>query len=464
MVPSFAASSMLVYEWFQDQEETRLLIYAILCLLVGVVGGMFIVHHSSAVSAEAEKERQSKESAKSRMDMEMEEFQKATIIEAADLGWSSGFSEAVPDSVLAAVRDAKSEIPAIDKRAVDAGRPQVIEKQAQSEKIAARVATPSAAAASMSLTGSGGHTIALGARSAALGEVIALGAGSGDSRVSEPPALDFSPVSAPAETSNPEPPNHASAIISEEFAFLAEASAEDEQYVAEETVERAQAVVARLEAEVAKAEVVAAKLESELAKAEPVAAMLSAESESTGTVNFAFVFASSSMHEGFDGEPKQLPEFERAEDWLAYAAQMVHDQNFDDAIKCYDKVSVIDNKNFDAWYLKSVALRRKGRCEDAIYCVNYALSLRSNDARALTEKGECLLQLNKNEQALSWFEKAISADESNARSWCGKARSLAAANKHKEAIQSYEKVLSLDPNNEEAIKAKGESAKKVERV
>lgn len=516
MVPSFAASSMLVYEWFQDQQETRLLIYAILCLIVGVVGGMFTVHLSQSV--ENEKARKNASSILT-MEEEMAEFQQAKILDAADIGWSSGFGETVPEAVLSAVQDvpalAKNEIPAIDKALLGADKDQalrsekvcidkeaadkiiaesaagakivgekIIEKvvgsqsvadkavervaekvteksvneKSVSEKTAVRAASASSVSVPISGTTSGGHVIALGPTTPVAGEVIAMGA-SNEPGIGEPPALDFSP--APSSTANPQPPSS----ISPEFAFLADAG-DARNDAGAGTVERAQAVVARLEAEVAKAEVVAAKLESELAKAEPVAAMLSGESnhESSGTVNFAFVLPVAAAATGAADEVRQLPEFERAEDWLAYAAQLVHDQNFDDAIKCYDKVTALDSKNFDGWYFKSVALRRKGRGEDAIYCVNYALSLRSDDSRALSEKGECLLQMNKNEQALTWFEKAISADEKNARAWCGKARSLAAVNKHKEAIQSYERVLSLDPNNEEAKKAKVESSKKVGSV
>lgn len=465
MLPSFAASSMLVYEWFQDQQETRLLIYAILCLVVGVVGGMFIVHQSAAVTAEAEKTKEAAEN--SSWSKEVKEFQEAKILDAADIGWGSGFNESVPEVVLSALRgvssgdNSKMEMSPsadpgrVENRNIDETGPSV-KKPAPVGSVASS-AVPATAVASASV-----HAVsAMGGMAKLAGaEMIALGASS--TPISEPPSLDFSPAVSAADF---EPPTQATldsvTSIAPEFEFLAALETDEKSNPAKETVDRAQAVVARLEAEVAKAEVVAAKLESELAKAEPVAALLSGETESSGVVNFAFVFAEHEHNPSENGEVKTLPEFERAEDWLAYAAQLVHDQNFDDAIKCYDKVSVLDNKNFDAWYLKSVALRRKGRGEDAIYCVNYALSLRSDDSRALSEKGECLLQMSRHEQALNWFEKAISADDNNARAWCGKARCLAAAAKHKDAIKCYEKVLSLDPNNEEAMKAKGECAKRV---
>lgn len=466
MLPSFAASSMLVYEWLQDQQETRLLIYAILCLVVGVVGGMVIVHQSAAVTAEAEKTKEAAEN--SSWSKEVKEFQEAKILDAADIGWGSGFNQSVPEVVLSAlhgeraVENSKIEMTPpsgalhAEGKSTDEKGPSV--KKPAPLGSAASVVAPVAAVSSSVLASSA--VSALGGMAKLAGsEVIALGAAS--AAISEPPSLDFSPA---VSTIDLEPPTQVTldsvTSIAPEFEFLAALDTTDEKSApAQETVDRAHAVVARLEAEVAKAEVVAAKLESELAKAEPMAALLSGETESNGVVNFAFVFADNNAAE--NGDLRALPDFERSEDWLAYAAQLVHDQNFDDAIKCYDKVSVLDNKNFDAWYLKSVALRRKGRGEDAIYCVNYALSLRSDDSRALSEKGECLLQMSRHEQALNWFEKAISADDNNARAWCGKARCLAAATKHKEAIKCYERVLSLDPNNEEAMKAKGECAKRV---
>ena len=491
MLPSFAASSMLVYEWFQDQEETRLLMYAILCVIVGVIGGMVIVNQSSAVTTEAEKAKAAAEKAQAEAEnsgwsAELKQFKEAKILDAADIGWAAGFAEAAPQSVMSIVNGDSAEskievvekpLPVVEPVAKTSNETSVTAEKVsaksqektnntnkKSEKKTAEKTNVKAASvkASVPVSGSssGAHpTIALGGGAKmAGGDVIALG-GSGEA--GEPPALDFSPVTAaPSKTpeNNPQPPE-SEPEVSPVFAFLNDLGAEGSSSESHEAVDRAAAVVARLEAEVAKAEVVAAKLESELAKAEPVAAKLAGEGNAESGMNFAFVMDAGTAPA--NGEPKPLPEFDKVEDWLAYAAQLVHEQNFDDAIKCYDKVTSLDSKNFDGWYLKSVALRRKGHSEDAIYCVNYALSLRSDDARAFTEKGECLLQLNKHEQALNWFEKTIKVEESNAKAWCGKARSLAAANKHKEAIKCYEKVLSLDPNNEEAKKAKGEIAKRV---
>ncbi len=260
---------------------------------------------------------------------------------------------------------------------------------------------------------------------------------------------------------------------------------------AESRVENAQKVVARLEAEVAKAEAVAAKLEVELAKAEPMAARLESaeqanrvqdsknqdspatrstevkpakfQSETKGPAGRASQPESKSPvpKTVAANEAKALPNLKTADEWLGHAKKMVDANNFDEAIKCCDKVTAIDVKNFDAWYLKGTALKSKKRFDDAVYCFSYALGINSASANALSEKGECLLQLGKAGQALIWFDKSLQIDKVAPKPWFGKAQCMAAMGKHKEAVYCFDKVLAIEPGNEDAKSAKKDSTSKL---
>lgn len=163
---------------------------------------------------------------------------------------------------------------------------------------------------------------------------------------------------------------------------------------------------------------------------------------------------------GANGEPV-LPNFDRPEQWLAFADQMYDSENFDVAILCYDKVTNLDANNFDAWYLKGIAFRRKGQNNDALYCLNYCLNLKGNSPVALTEKANCLLELGKVQQALACFDKSLTLDRIEARPWLGKGKCLALLGKHKEAVACFDKALVLQPNNEEAKSAKAESTNQI---
>lgn len=219
-------------------------------------------------------------------------------------------------------------------------------------------------------------------------------------------------------------------------------------------VEQAEEMVSRLEAEVARAEKVAARLEVDMSKAAPLVTPNKEEHHAAKWPQTANDEPQAPM--------KPLPEFSTVEGWLSYSDQMIAEGNFDHAIKCYDKVTKMEPMNFDAWFLKAVALRRKNRCDDAIYCINFALSLRKNSTVALTEKGDCLLQLGRPDQAIVWYDKALMQDKIAVQPWLGKARCLSAMGHLKDAIACYNKILQIQPENEESRNSKMELTAKMQ--
>ena len=148
------------------------------------------------------------------------------------------------------------------------------------------------------------------------------------------------------------------------------------------------------------------------------------------------------------------------EELLNHADVLIAQENYDEAIKLYDHVVRADANNFDAWFLKAVALRKKQRCQDSIYCINFALSIKRTSVVAMVEKGECLLQLDRADQAIIWFDKALSQDKIAIAPWIGKARCLVKMGETNSSMACYDKVLSLQPDHTEAITAREELAKK----
>jgi hypothetical protein len=148
------------------------------------------------------------------------------------------------------------------------------------------------------------------------------------------------------------------------------------------------------------------------------------------------------------------------EQLLNSADALIAQGNYDDAIKLYDHVVKVDANNFDAWFLKAVALRKKQRSQDSIYCINFALSIKRTSVVAMVEKGECLLQLDRADQAIIWFDKALSQDKIAIAPWIGKARCLVKMGEINSAIACYDKVLSLQPDHTEAIAARAELSDK----
>lgn len=152
-----------------------------------------------------------------------------------------------------------------------------------------------------------------------------------------------------------------------------------------------------------------------------------------------------------------LPDLKGIDEWFDYAQQLMDSENFNTAILCYDKITRQEPSNLDAWFLKAMAYRGKGQSTDALYCLNYCLQLKAENPVVLAEKANCLLEQGKVQQALACFDKSLSIDRVEARPWVGKGRCLALLGKHKEAIFCFEKALVIQPNNEEAQKAKSMS-------
>lgn len=415
MLPSFAAGAMLVYEWTQIQTETQLLMYAMLCLVIGVVFGSVIVHLTAAAEAKEDVRKEPE----------------------GNVAMPSAAPQAIEPPQISPARPL-AEVSSIPLPPETKGEPNLLDFAPHLESKAA-----AAGQAPDELNAPGAINMELFA------DIVSAGT---------------MPAAGPSGNGN------VTTVRSQSLA-----TSGSREKVVDEKVEKAQKVVARLEAEVAKAEIVAAKLETEIARAEPTIAKVESVAEAanvkSGSESVAFAILSEPIDPNAepapqsdasqDGVVKPLPELQTVAQWLQYAQKMISEHNYDVAIKCYDKVAALDSSNFDSLYLKSIALRKIGHCQDAIYCINFALSLNGKDARALTEKGECLIELSKSESALTWFEKAIASDAAFAKAWLGKARCLASMAKHKEAIQCYEKVLSLEPDNEIAKQAKTESVKKI---
>lgn len=218
-------------------------------------------------------------------------------------------------------------------------------------------------------------------------------------------------------------------------------------------------------------EQVVANLEAKVARIEAVAAKLEAREDSLHGMKLdpnKVDDGKNSLH----GERKlgtlgtrelvrPLPDLKTVGEWLEYAVHLEQSSNFDDAIKCYDKVSALEASNFVAWYKKGSLLRQKGSFDDAIYCLNYALRVDTSHSGAMTEKGLCLFHLGRHEQALTWFDKALAKTTDLPAALNAKARCLSTMGKHKDAVAILDKLVKLEPTNAGYKKARDEAASKV---
>ncbi len=485
MLPSIAAMGMLFYEFMQHPQENKFLIYAICSPIVGLVFGGLIV---SLTGVDDGKDEPSDADSNETENAEAHAptLSAGSSVATDDSGWdrpldsspvvalaAAAESAAVKDNVIALGNgsDDNEKVNAEKAAALGAQSPVKAEQgKTDAEKTVAQAnglfesfTTVSGMKVEPAIAldaGAKKEEVIAAAAASKSEEVIALGSGSNSD---EAIALGAGDVSV----------NFAPDVAVDMLADLSK-------------VETAQKVVARLEAEVAKAEAVAAKLEVELAKAEPMAARLeSAEAEQLKRVE-ENKKQNTQPARPIQSEPKPvakpkpkaqpqvtytsaakkdsgkpLPDLKSIDEWLNHADKLMKDGYYDEALKCYDKVTSTDVKNYEGWFLKGIAMKSKGRFDDAIYCFSYALGINNASANALFEKGDCLLHLGKADQALVWFDKSLQIDKVAPKPWMGKAHCMASMGKHKDAVYCFDKVLAIEPDNNEAKEAKKVSASKM---
>ena len=520
MLPWFAIMGFLLYQRYLHPSDDSLLIYALGCLLLGVIFGGLIVGASGAADSEEESTdaKDSTEEIASAVSSEAlfsssAAQDNAVKLEPTSLKTATDQSSAIsnPNDLFDNATPLSLDTPLTEMESNEALARELLSPISEKPTSYGPAATDTFAPGLQFTTAAEEELVVklvsiAESEQNASSDAAAIASSTSHTESSSTEAIAESKVEAKKDeieanaNADADAKGKTETVATE--AVVATPMSSENLLAAEQNVDRAQLVVARLEAEVAKAEAVAAKLEVELAKAEPMAARLqSAEKaikdahmqarlEEELALNFKSDNKSqtpkdqSSTQPGKaqqqaqsgKGTPQQnkpqktakvktsetrLPDLKTVEAWLNHAEKMLAEDNFDAAIRCYDQATKIEIKNFDAWYLKAVALKRKSAFEDALYCINYALGIKNQSSDALAEKGECLLELGKAEQALVWFEKSLSFDKVAPKPWLGKGRCLASMNRHKDAVACFDKVLAMQPDNAKAKEAKKISAAKI---
>ncbi|CAD8115148.1 unnamed protein product [Paramecium primaurelia] len=135
----------------------------------------------------------------------------------------------------------------------------------------------------------------------------------------------------------------------------------------------------------------------------------------------------------------------------------------EEALMCYE-IAISINPNYDnAWYNKGLALQNLNKNEEAIQCYDKAISINPNYDYSWNNKGNALQNLNKNEEAIKYYDKAISINPKNDNALINKGLALSNLNQHYEAIQCYDKAISINPKNDNAWSNKGFSLIQLKR-
>jgi tetratricopeptide (TPR) repeat protein len=139
-----------------------------------------------------------------------------------------------------------------------------------------------------------------------------------------------------------------------------------------------------------------------------------------------------------------------------YNLAILHDrqENFKEAINCYEFAVAIDDKYSSAFYNMGSAYMVLKDFESAVKQFTYTLELEEfEDPFILQSIGHCYFELNNYSQALKHYQKGVKIDPLLHESWYGVGLILEEQEKWLEAVHFFSKAHKIDENYPKYVKA-----------
>ncbi|MEW6534559.1 MAG: tetratricopeptide repeat protein [Candidatus Auribacterota bacterium] len=118
----------------------------------------------------------------------------------------------------------------------------------------------------------------------------------------------------------------------------------------------------------------------------------------------------------------------------------------------------------DGWMIKGETAELMLRREDALDAYDAVINLNPEHTQALLRKSAILLQQNNDQEALDIFEKILAYDTENIEAMKGKARSLLHLGYDSEALEVLNTVINTVPGDEEALQLRKNAERSVEKT
>lgn len=150
------------------------------------------------------------------------------------------------------------------------------------------------------------------------------------------------------------------------------------------------------------------------------------------------------------------PVISKSSAWEKKAAACLRSNDYDGAIKYYNKIAVKYPLNHYTWKQKANAFNKLERYEEAIDCCDQALSFNVSPPYTLRYKGIALSGLGRYEEALQCFDMALSGEfgEPHLIAWLSKAETLVKMKQYYNAFECYEKALLINSECQDAKEGK----------
>jgi tetratricopeptide (TPR) repeat protein len=127
---------------------------------------------------------------------------------------------------------------------------------------------------------------------------------------------------------------------------------------------------------------------------------------------------------------------------------------YQEAIRCFDKGIMLNPKVSSLWINKGEALSQLGKFEESVKNFDYALELEANNLLACYFKAKSLLKLQKYAGALECYDRVVGKVNDKIL-WNDRGVTLSNLGRYDEALANYDNALKLDPYDEISLNNKG---------
>jgi len=144
-------------------------------------------------------------------------------------------------------------------------------------------------------------------------------------------------------------------------------------------------------------------------------------------------------------------------------------EQYDEAIKYYNKVLEINQSDTYALSSKADAFYNLGQYDEGQYnnAIEYydkVLVINENDTYGLNGKAASLYSLGRYNDAVKYYGMALAINQSDTYALTGVGDSLYALEKYQDAMKEYDEVLKIDPGDARAIEGKQDITNQIGRA
>ena len=117
---------------------------------------------------------------------------------------------------------------------------------------------------------------------------------------------------------------------------------------------------------------------------------------------------------------------------------------YNEALKSYEKSLKIDPIRVVTWYYQAETLKKMNQFEKSLKSYDKAIELNPRDSLALAGRADVLANLRRFDEALKSYDDALKIEPNNSAIWHNRGNVLANLNRFSDALSSYEKSLEIN--------------------